>query len=893
MSQTTESPQTIYRKDYTPSPFLIDKVDLDFRLDKAETVVHAKLWLRRNPASADKGDLVLHGARNDAGSGDLVSIEVNGEALGADQYRLDDSSLTLLAPADAFVLETTRKLQPQENKSLEGLYASGSGLFTQCEAEGFRKITWFLDRPDVLSKFNVTLRAPKTLFPILLANGNKVSEHDEGDTRIAVWNDPWPKPSYLFALVAADLVTRQGHFTTQSGRKIELNVWVQAHDLDQTAHCMESLKKSMTWDEKRFGREYDLDVFNLVAVSDFNMGAMENKGLNIFNTKYVLARPDTATDTDFAGIEGVVGHEYFHNWSGNRVTCRDWFQLSLKEGFTVFRDQEFSSDVGSRAVCRIEEVRRLRSMQFPEDSGPTAHPVRPDSFVEISNFYTVTIYEKGAEVVRMLHTLLGEADFRKGTDLYFDRFDGTAATCDDFVSCMAEASGRDLSQFKLWYEQAGTPELHVQTCHDPATKRLHVRFEQKVPDTPGQSDKAPMCIPVRTALLDRDSKAPLSLCVEGKHLGDETVLELTQASQDFVFENVETAPVPSFLRGFSAPVKLHTDAQEDDLLFRLAHDDDSFNRVEASQELFLRHLESESKALAGGEENTAIDGKWMEAIRSCLRDVLDAQNHADPALLALALSVPSLSVIGDRLSERGHFADFTSAHQAREKLIKTLADTLKSDLAQVDLFLSDHLQGPYEFAPGPVGNRSLRNLCVSWQSRVDPNIPQAHLQRATNMTDTQMALALLSEQSGTARDEAFSSFRNQWSQEALMMDKWFTLQAQSVRANVMDDVDALAKDEAFSLKNPNRARALVMGFAMGNPLHFHDASGRGFRFLADHVIALDAFNPQIAARFLTPLTRWRKQDEARQTMMKSEIDRVLNRKECSPDVYEIASKALA
>ena len=892
MSQSAESPQTIYRKDYTPSPFLIDKVDLDFRLDEAETLVRAKLWLRRNPASAETGDLVLHGARNDAGSGELVSIAVNNEALGAEQYRLDDDSLTLLAPQAEFILETTRKLQPQKNKSLEGLYASGSGLFTQCEAEGFRKITWFLDRPDVLSKYNVTLRAPKALFPILLANGNKVSEHDEGDTRVAVWNDPWPKPSYLFALVAADLVTRQDHFTTMSGRNIELNVWVQAHDLDQTAHCMESLKKSMTWDEKRFGREYDLDVFNLVAVSDFNMGAMENKGLNIFNTKYVLARPDTATDTDFAGIEGVVGHEYFHNWSGNRVTCRDWFQLSLKEGFTVFRDQEFSSDVGSRAVCRIEEVRRLRSMQFPEDGGPTAHPVRPDSFVEISNFYTVTIYEKGAEVVRMLHTLLGEETFRKGTDLYFERFDGTAATCDDFVSSMEEASGRDLSQFKLWYEQAGTPELRVQTCHEPETKRLHVRFEQSVPDTPGQTDKAPMCIPVRTALLDPESKAPLALTVDGKERGQETVLELTQASQDFVFDNVSKAPVPSFLRGFSAPVKLHTDAPKSDLLFRLAHDNDSFNRVEAGQELFLRHLEAQSKALSQGEGGDDIDSGWVDAIRASLQSTLK-DTDADPALLALALSVPSLSVLGDRLSERGHFADYASAHQAREKLITDLATTLKGDLGEVEKALTSQLAGPYEFAPAPVGRRSLRNLCVAWQSRVDGDIPLTHLQRATNMTDTQVALALLSDQSGSARDDAFAAFRSQWSHEALMMDKWFALQAQSVRAGVLDDVENLVKDEAFSLKNPNRARALITGFAMGNPLHFHDSSGRGFRFLADHVIALDAFNPQIAARFLTPLTRWRKQDEARQILMKNEIERVLKRDDCSRDVYEIASKALA
>jgi aminopeptidase N len=887
MSTTTSAPHTTHRLAYTPPAFLVDTVALDFQLDEQQTVVDATLTLRRNPAAAATGPLVLHGAVNDSfGSGPLLSVLKDGVALSPEAYTLDAETLTIHSPGDRLVLNTKRRLTPADNASLEGLYASGSGLFTQCEAEGFRKITWFPDRPDVLSTYTVTLRARHSRFPILLSNGNKVSEVDEGEWRIVTWHDPWPKPCYLFAVVAADLVARRDSFVTASGKTVSLQVWVRAHDLDQTAHCMESLKKSMAWDELRFGREYDLDVFNLVAVSDFNMGAMENKGLNIFNTKYVLARPDTATDVDFDGVEGVVGHEYFHNWSGNRVTCRDWFQLSLKEGFTVYRDQEFSADVGSRAVKRIEEVRRLRSLQFPEDAGPTAHPVRPDSYVEISNFYTVTIYEKGAEVVRMYETLLGREIFRKGTDLYFARHDGHAATCDDFLAAMAEVSGRDLTQFARWYAQAGTPTVTASGRFDDRRGAYVLKLSQLVPPTPGQATKEPMLIPVQTALLG-PSGDRLPLIVDGKAVGNEVVLELDAAEREFVFTGLTQAPVPSLLRGFSAPVKLVTDDDEPNLLFRLAHDDDAFNRVEAGAELYLRHLELGVARVQNGEAPPPPTAALIDAVRTTLSSAL--HSGADHALLALALAVPGLDVTGDRLP----WADYASAHRVREALVTALAEALAPLLAEVDSVLSRELDGrPYVFSPRAVGWRSLRNLVVSWRVRLSEEHAYAHLARASCMTDTQTALALLAQSRGPRREAAFHDFYGRWRDEALMIDKWFLLQAQSTRAGAIDDVNGLLAHEAFSLRNPNRARSLVSAFAMGNPLHFCDPSGRGFGFLADQVIALDAFNPQIAARLLLPLTRWRRQDPPRQELMKAELRRVLERSGCSRDVFEIASKAL-
>jgi aminopeptidase N len=883
------TPKTIRLSEYRPPDFAIERVALTFDLDVDHTEVEAELVFRR---LAGTGPLVLDGADDAEGSGQLLSLLIDGADPGAGAFTLAEGGLTLHAPKDHFTLTTRRRLTPSRNKSLEGLYASASGLYTQCEAEGFRKITWYLDRPDVMSVFTVTLRADPERFPVLLSNGNKVSERDEvvngKRRRVAVWHDPFKKPCYLFAVVAADLVARKGSFTTMSGRTVDLNVWVQPHDLDQTAHCLDSLVKSMRWDETRFGREYDLDVFNLVAVSDFNMGAMENKGLNVFNTKFVLARPDTATDVDFANIEGVVGHEYFHNWSGNRVTCRDWFQLSLKEGFTVFRDQEFSSDVGSRAVKRIEEVRRLRSLQFPEDQGPTAHPVRPDSYVEISNFYTVTIYEKGAEVVRMYLTLLGEEAFRRGTDLYFSRHDGQAVTTDDFLACMAEVSGRDFRQFKRWYTQAGTPKVSARGAWDEATKTWTLTLTQVVPPTPGQPTKEPMHVPVVTALLGRDGKR-LPLVVNGVRRGSECVLELTTDEERFVFTGLPERPVPSLLRGFSAPVHLETDDDEAAILFRLAHDDDAFNRVEAGQELFFRHLFANVAALQAGRPLAEPSTALVDAVKTALTTALE---HGDPALLALALSVPGIDLIGDRLP----WADYANAFLAREHLVTALATALRPLISDVDAHLSKGLDGaPYRFTPDDVGRRSLRNLMVSWRARLPDGEHHVvgHLRRAGCMTDTQAALALLANTESRARDEAFTSFYAQWKGEALMVDKWFTMQAMSTRARALDDVLALTKHEAFTLENPNRARSVVASFGMANPLRFHEASGRGYVFLADQVRALDGFNAQIAARLMTPLTRWKRQDPPRQALMKRELQRILDREGCSKDVYEIATKSLA
>ena len=884
-STTTDTPKTIRRLDYTPPPFLIDKVELDFVLDEARTEVTASLSIRRNPAVPGDGPVVLDGIKDTEGSGQLVSISIDGASVAASDYVVSDEHLTLKTSKDVFTLKTTRLLNPASNKSLEGLYASGSGLFTQCEAEGFRKITWFLDRPDVMATYKVTLRADPARLPILLSNGNKISEHDEagGTRRVVVWHDPWPKPAYLFALVAGDLVARSDTFTTSTGKPVALNVWVQSKDLDQTEWCLQSLARSMKWDEERFGREYDLDVFNLVAVGDFNMGAMENKGLNIFNTKYVLARPDTATDVDYGGIEGVVGHEYFHNWSGNRVTCRDWFQLSLKEGFTVFRDQEFSADVGSRAVKRVEEVRRLRSLQFPEDGGPTAHPVRPDAYVEISNFYTVTIYEKGAEVVRMLHTLLGEETFRKGCDHYFSHNDGHAATCDDFVASMTAVSGRDLTVFQRWYSQAGTPLATSKGSYDAEAKTFTLTMTQTVPPTPGQPEKLPMLLPIKAALLGSDGQR-MNLHLAGRSVGTEALLELTDSEQTFVFTGVAEKPVPSLLRDFSPPIKLTTDDDEAALLFRLAHDDDAFNRVEAGQELFLRALTASVASLQNGGAVVEPSKALLDAVRAALT------SRSDPGLLALALGVPGIDVIGDRLA----WADYTNAFHAREALVTSVAVSLDDVLGSVDAALSAGLDGkPYEFAPGPVGERSLRNTVVGYRARLSDEHVFAHLARATCMNDTQAAMALLVNTRGEQRDTALSAFFAKWKDEALMIDKWFGVQAGASRDGSLDDVMALSKHEAFSLENPNRARSVIGAFGMGNPLHFHDASGRGFTFLADQVMAIDAFNPQIAARFLVPLTRWRRQDEARQTLMKTEIQRVLARAGVSKDVFEIATKALA
>jgi len=883
----SDTARTIYLKDYKAPSFWVDNVDLTFTLSDDDTQVEAKIAFTRN-ADVDKADdLLLVGDKDAEGSGQLVSIAIDGKDLDDSGYEMQGENLLLKGVPDRFTLSTTRKLDPKNNKSLDGLYQSSGNFCTQCEAEGFRKITWFLDRPDVMTSYRVKIIGDKAQLPVMLSNGNLVEKGDlDGGKHFTVWEDPHKKPSYLFALVAGKLVERHDTFTTMTGKKVDLHVWVEDGNLDKTEHCMESLKKSMTWDEEVYGREYDLNIFNLVAVGDFNMGAMENKSLNVFNTKYVLADPETATDTDFAGIEGVVGHEYFHNWSGNRVTCRDWFQLSLKEGFTVFRDQEFSADMGSRAVKRIDDVMRLRAAQFPEDNGPTAHPVRPAAYQEINNFYTVTIYEKGAEVVRMYHTLLGAETFRKGTDLYFDRHDGQAVTTDDFLACMQEVSGKDLTQFALWYSQAGTPKVSFETAFDDANKTFSLTLRQTIPDTPGQKDKKPMLLPCKVGLLDKDGN-DLALKVKDGPSADHTVLlEFNQAEQTFVFEGVDAAPTVSLFRDFSAPVKLTTTIDDDALILRMAKDSDSFNRFEASQTLSLKTLLALVSDVQAGKD-LQVSERYLEAFHTALQD-----DNADHALLAYALSLPSENLIGDAMDT----VDPEAIHTARVFLKKAIAGHCRETLStRYEALLDD---GPYVFDKDSVGRRSLKNLCLNYLMAEDRDEKKSSLAAkqytaASNMTDAMAALACLTHEETDESRQALAAFYERFKDDALVVDKWLSLQAISSRADCLDNLNALLTHEAFTLENPNKVRSLVGSFAAANPLRFHAKDGSGYTFLADRVETLDGFNPQVAARILLPLTRWRRQNAERQELMKAQLNRLVSREGVSKDVYEIASKALA
>ncbi len=895
------TPRTIRLKDYRVPAWLVDHVDLDFHLIADNTHVTAKLSVRKNPESRETVALVLDGAKDTDESGELLSISIDGEPLAKDRFFVEGETLTVLDPPDTFVLETKRRLCPVNNRSLEGLYSSSGNFCTQCEAEGFRKITWFPDRPDVMSTYRVRMEADKERYPVLLCNGNRVEQGEDGENHYAVWEDPHKKPAYLFALVAGNLVAREDTFTTMSGRKVDLYVWVEPQNIDQTAHCMESLQKSMKWDEERFGREYDLDIFNIVAVGDFNMGAMENKSLNVFNTKYVLAHPTTATDTDFHGIEAVVGHEYFHNCPGNRVTCRDWFQLSLKEGFTVFRDHAFSADMGSAAVVRIDEVRRLRSAQFPEDAGPTAHPIRPDSYVEISNFYTATVYEKGAEVVRLYETLLGKEAFRKGCDLYFDRHDGQAATCEQFYQAMEDASGESLGTFHRWYSQAGTPRVYWSFVHDAEEKTLALTLRQEVPPTPGQPTKEPMVIPVLTALLnERGEEIALSVRGQANTSDTEVLLRLDQNEQTFVFEGIDGPVVPSLLRGFSAPVLLKPDTsrwtKEDEnngtdaqsvlhgQLHRMAHDGASFNRWEASQELMLGCLLANTEAALAGED-MHVDDRLIQAFEATLK-----LEGADDALIAQAIMLPSESSVGDRME----VVEPEAIYAARTFLRKTLATACAATFKERYAGLA--FDGPYAFTPEAVGRRSLRNVCLSFLCCLDAEdeggIAASHLAAATNMTDTVAALGCLADKSGPDRDKAFADFYDRFEKEPLVVDKWLALQAMSHRADTLDVVRGLMSHPAFSIENPNKVRSLVGAFAMFNPLHFHAKDGSGYAFLAEQAQTLDAFNPAIAARLLSPLARWRRQSPERQEMMKEHLRTLLSREGVSKDVFEICTKAL-
>ncbi|MBC3875614.1 aminopeptidase N [Undibacterium flavidum] len=884
------APVTIYRKDYIAPGFWVDTVEMGFDLHPQRTHVATRITMRRNHDSAEK-DLVLFGEYIK-----LLQLRMNGMNLKKSAYTVTKERLVISNAPDQVTLEIETAIAADKNTTMSGLYVSNGNFFTQCEAEGFRKITYFPDRPDVMASYTVMLRGDKKLYPVLLSNGNLIEQGDLGDGRhYAKWEDPFKKPSYLFALVAGKLVCQEEKYKLKSGRKVLLQVWVEEGNLDKTQHAMDSLKNSIRWDEDRFGLELDLDRFMIVATSDFNMGAMENKGLNIFNTKYVLANSRVATDTDYAGIESVVGHEYFHNWTGNRVTCRDWFQLSLKEGLTVFRDQEFSGDlVGNetgRAVKRIEDVRVLRQLQFPEDAGPMAHPVRPDSFVEINNFYTVTVYEKGSEVVRMYYTLLGHDGFRKGMDLYFERHDGQAVTCDDFRAAMADANGRDLKQFERWYSQAGTPRIKADASYDANAKTYTLTLSQSCPKTAGQAKKLPFHIPVAVGLIDANGQ-DIALQLQGESTISTTkVLELKEASQSLVFTNVANEVTPSILRNFSAPVILEFDYSDEQLAHLLAHDSDPFCRWEAGQRLAMRRLLKLVTAVQQAEA-LSLDDLFINALRKTLND-----QDLDPAFRELVLTLPSEVMIAEEMAT----ADPHSIHIARQFVRSTLAQHLKADLLQA--YQDNLTPGKYNPDAKSAGKRALKNCAlaylVEWQDAATYDLAHTQYQEAENMTDRIAALSAmlhcssaLDKAHSKTRKQVLAHFYQEFDSEALVIDKWFTLQATAPTADV-EQVRSLMQLKAFSMNNPNRARSLIFAFCNANPARFHAADGSGYALWADCVIALNKLNPQVAARLSRSMDRWTKYPKANQALMKAALQKVAATKNLSKDVLEVVTKALA
>ncbi|WP_409292784.1 aminopeptidase N [Pseudomonas sp. KCJK9058] len=883
----TEQPQVIYLKDYQAPEYLIDETHLTFELFEDHTLVHAQLVMRRNPArGAGLPPLELDGQQLE-----LLRASLDDQELQPGDYRLDADSLTVQPKAERFTLDTSVKIHPESNTALEGLYKSGKMFCTQCEAEGFRKITYYLDRPDVMSTFTTTVIAEQHRYPVLLSNGNPIGSGPAEDGRHwATWEDPFMKPAYLFALVAGDLWCVEDSFTRQSGREVTLRIYVEPENIDKCDHAMVSLKKSMRWDEEVYGREYDLDIFMIVAVNDFNMGAMENKGLNIFNSSCVLARAETATDAAHQRVEGVVAHEYFHNWSGNRVTCRDWFQLSLKEGFTVFRDAEFSADMNSRTVKRIEDVAYLRTHQFAEDTGPMAHPVRPDSFIEISNFYTLTVYEKGAEVVRMVRTLLGTEGFRKGSDLYFERHDGQAVTTDDFIKAMEDANGVDFTQFKRWYSQAGTPRLEVSEAYDAAAQTYSLTFRQSCPQTPDKAEKLPFVIPVELGLLDAaGNDLPLQLAGEDAAQGTSRVLSVTEAEQTFTFQGIQAKPLPSLLRGFSAPVKLSFPYDRDQLMFLMQHDSDGFNRWEAGQQLSVQVLQELIGQHQRGEA-LKLDQRLITALGTVL-----GNESLDPAMVAEMLSLPGEAY----LTEISQVADVDAIHAAREFARQQIAEHLFDALwARYQANRAVSRSTAYVASAEHFARRSLQNIALSYlmqsgkQQVLDATLEQ--FEHCDNMTERLTALAVLVNSPFEAeRAKALEAFAEHFKDNPLVMDQWFSVQAASTLPGGLARVKALMQHPAFTLKNPNKVRALIGAFAGQNLVNFHAADGSGYRFLADLVIELNALNPQIASRQLAPLTRWRKYDDARQALMKGELERILASGELSSDVYEVVSKSLA
>ncbi|XP_057519475.1 puromycin-sensitive aminopeptidase-like isoform X5 [Amaranthus tricolor] len=925
-----EAPKEIFLKDYKKPDYYFDTVELKFLLEEDKTYVFSNISVFSAHEASVSAPLVLDGRDLK-----LVSVKIDGKELKEGEFHVDSRHLTLLSPPNGkFTLEIITEIYPQNNTSLEGLYKSSGNFCTQCEAEGFRKITFFQDRPDIMSKYTIRIEADKSKYPVLLSNGNLIDQGDiEGGKHFVVWEDPFKKPSYLFALVAGQLESRDDTFLTRSGRKVTLRIWTPFEDLPKTAHAMYSLKAAMKWDEDVFGLEYDLDLFNIVAVPDFNMGAMENKSLNIFNSKLVLASPETATDADYAAILGVIGHEYFHNWTGNRVTCRDWFQLSLKEGLTVFRDQEFSSDMGSRTVKRIADVSRLRNYQYPQDAGPMAHPVRPHSYIKMDNFYTVTVclgililcsvvitlvlffaphsiflfmathlvlvfsmqvYEKGAEVVRMYKTLLGSEGFRKGMDLYFKRHDGHAVTCEDFFASMRDANNADFANFLLWYSQAGTPIVKVSSSYDVEKHTFALKFSQEVPPTPGQPVKEPMFIPVATSLLDSHGKdMPLSsvyhdgklesLVINGQPVHT-AVLRVTKKEEEFVFSDVLEKPVPSLLRGFSAPIRLEADYSDSDLFFLLANDSDEFNRWEAGQILARKLMLS---LVADFQQNRPLilNAKFVDGFKSILRN-----SNLDKEFIAKAITLPGEGEIMDIMK----VADPDAVHAVRTFIRKELAVQLKADF--LCTVLENKSSEQYEFNHSNMARRALKNVSLAYLALLDdPECTELALREyktATNMTDQFAALAAITQRTGTITDKVLADFYDKWQYDFLVVNKWFALQAMSDVPGNVENVKKLIDHPAFDLRNPNKVYALIGGFC-GSPVNFHAKDGSGYKFLGEMVVQLDKINPQVASRMVSAFSRWRRYDETRQTLAKAQLEMIMSANGLSENVFEIASKSLA
>ncbi len=874
-----KSPETIHLKDYKTPAYLVEQVDLTFQLEPAATIVRSQLQLYRNPdRNAVAEPLWLDGCGMQ-----LLAVQLDGRALTAADYLLTEEGLSIAGVPKKFSLQIETQLDPAGNSSLEGLYQSSGNFCTQCEAHGFRKITYYPDRPDVMARFSVRIEADRQ-YPVLLSNGNLIASGELPEGRhFAQWQDPFSKPSYLFALVAGELVCLEDHYTTTSGREVLLQIYVEERNRHYCDHAMLSLKRSMQWDEEVFGLEYDLDRYMIVAVDDFNMGAMENKGLNVFNSKYVLAHPETATDSDYLGVEGVIGHEYFHNWTGNRVTCRDWFQLSLKEGLTVFRDQQFSAAMNSAAVKRIDDVRILRQHQFPEDGGPMAHPVRPAAYVEINNFYTVTVYNKGAELIRMLQTLLGEERFVAGVQLYLQRHDGQAVTCDDFVKALEDAGQIDLRRFKRWYSQAGTPQVQIRSDYDADKQTLTLNIQQSCLPTPQQAEKEPFHIPLAIGLIAADGKdLPLQLAGESAAGEGTRVLELTEAQQSFTFVGVPQSPVISPLRGFSAPVRLECDFSDDDLAFRMACDSDPFNRWEAGQSLALKEL---LRMLADYRQgrSSALTPKYVTSWRQALND-----RSADLSLLAQLLTLPSEQYLADQLSE----VDPQAIRAVRDRARRQLGSECQGLL--LERYEESAATAGYSLDPVSVGRRSLRNLClVLLMGLHEQPITDLCLQQyrqADNMTDRLGAFAAILDSSADERQSIIDDFFTQWQQHPLVIDKWFSLQALSHRPEVFADVEQLLQHRAFTLNNPNRVRSLLGAFSQ-NLAGFHRADGAGYRLLIEQILLLDQRNPQVAARLAGPLSRWQQFEPQRRALLEEQLQR-LQQAELSRDLFEIVNKSL-